>query len=72
VFTDRKVGVIRVMTPVTPEGAPDAFRKVLYVGETQILTAAGVLPLTFEITASSLADAVSNFGPSFAGGRVRA
>jgi len=64
VFTDRKVGVIRVLTPVTADGVPDAIRKVLYVGEAQILTAAGVVPLAFEIEAISLREAVTKFGPS--------
>ena len=61
-FTDRKVGVIRVLTPVTADGMMDATRAVLYTGEAQILTAAGVLPLAFEIDAGSLAEAVANFG----------
>lgn len=62
VFTDRKVGVIRVLTPVSADGMMDATRRVIYTGEAQILTAAGVLPLAFEIDASSLAEAVANFG----------
>ena len=31
VFTDRKIGTIRVLTPVTPAGATDATRAVLYL-----------------------------------------
>ena len=57
-FTDRKMGAIRVLTPVKSDGAPDGTRKVLYVGETQLLTQAGLLPLVFELDATSLADAV--------------
>jgi len=62
VFTDRRVGTIQRLTPVTSAGAPDAARPVLYLGQTQILTAAGALPLSFEIQAASLAEAVSKFG----------
>jgi hypothetical protein len=62
VFTDRKAGMIRVMTPVTPEGALDARRKIVYVGEAQILTPGGVLPLAFEIAATTLGEAVARFG----------
>jgi hypothetical protein len=62
VFTDRKVGTIRVLTPVQASGSPDLGRKVLYVGEAQILTTAGALPLSFEIDARSLEDAVANYG----------
>jgi hypothetical protein len=61
VFTDRKIGTIRVLTPVTPTGATDATRAVLYAGETQLLTPGGLLPLVFEIDATSLADAVNRF-----------
>ena len=61
-FTDRKAGIIRVMTPVKADGSFDTSRKILYVGEAQILTRAGVLPLAFEIAAATLAEAVAKFG----------
>lgn len=63
IFTDRRIGTIRRMTPVTKEGKPDAARPVLYVGETQIMTPAGSLPIAFEIGASSLEEAAEQFGP---------
>ena len=61
VFTDRKVGTIRVLTPVQANGSPDLVRKILYVGEAQLLTTAGALPLSFEIDAGSLEEAVSGY-----------
>jgi len=36
---------------------------VLYVGETQVLTPAGALPIGFEIGAGSLEEAAEKFGP---------
>jgi hypothetical protein len=66
-FTDRKIGTIRVLTPVTSAGLADASRKVLYVGETQLLTGAGLLPLVFEIEAVSLAEAVDGFAAAAEG-----
>jgi hypothetical protein len=60
-YTDRKIGTIRVLTPVTSDGATDLGRKILYVGETQLLTTGGLLPLVFEIDATNLGDAVSKF-----------
>ena len=60
-YTDRKIGTIRVLTPVTAEGTTDLTRKILYVGETQLLTTGGLLPLVFEIDATSLGDAVGKF-----------
>ncbi len=62
VFTDRRVGTIRRLTPVNGEGARDNSRPVLYVGETQVLTPAGALPIGFEIGAGSLEEAAQKFG----------
>ena len=61
VFTDRRAGSIRRLTPVTIDGAPDASRPVLFSGQTQLLTPAGVLPLGFEIEASTLEEALKKF-----------
>jgi hypothetical protein len=61
IFTDRRAGTIRRLSPVTAEGQPDGSRPVLYSGQTQLLTPTGVLPLGFEIEASSLADAIAQF-----------
>lgn len=60
-FTDRRVGVIRVMTPVKTDGVIDLGRKILYVGEAQLLSPVGALPITFEIDATSLGDAAEKF-----------
>lgn len=62
IFTDRKVGTIRRLTPVKSDGNADPGRKTLYIGEAQILTAAGPLPINFDIPADSLTDAVAKFG----------
>ena len=61
VYTDRKIGTIRVMTPVTALGGPDSSRPVVYIGETQLLTSGGLLPLAFQIEAATLAEAVEKF-----------
>ncbi|GAC1457867.1 MAG: hypothetical protein PVS2B3_16130 [Steroidobacteraceae bacterium] len=60
-FTDRRAGSIRRLTPVAADGSTDATRAVLYSGQTQLLTPAGVLPLGFEIEAQSLAEAIRKF-----------
>jgi len=57
VFTDRRVGTIRRLTPVGKDGERDQARAVLYIGETQVLTPAGALPIGFEIGAGSLEEA---------------
>ena len=61
IFTDRKIGVIRRLTPVNTDGADDPGRPTLYSGETQILTSVGPLPVSFEIEAKSLGDAATNY-----------
>ena len=62
IFTDRRVGTIRRLTPVNKDGARDQARPVLYQGETQVLTPAGALPIGFEIGAETLEDAAEKFG----------
>jgi len=61
IYSDRRVGTIRVMTPVKPDGTPDPARPTSYVGQAQIMTPAGALPLSFEIDAKSLAEACEGF-----------
>jgi hypothetical protein len=61
IITDRRVGTLRVMTPIKSDGSPDPGRQMVYVGEAQLLTPAGLLPLVFEIDATSLPDAIDKF-----------
>ena len=61
-ITDRRVGTIQRLTPVTPQGDTDSARKVLYVGQAQLMTTMGPLPISFEIDAQSLKEAVEKFG----------
>lgn len=61
VFTDRKVGMLRRMTPVTPQGTPDTSRPVLFVGQAEIMTNMGPVPINFDIEASTLDQAVAGF-----------
>ena len=62
IFTDRRIGTIRRMTPVKKDGNKDTARPVLFMGETQVLTPAGALPIGFEIGAGSLEEAAEKFG----------
>ncbi len=61
VFTDRTAGTIRRLVPILVSGEPDPNRTVLYSGQTQLLTPGGVLPLGFEMEATSLEDAINQF-----------
>ncbi len=62
VFTDRRVGTIQRLTRVDADGNPVPGEKVLFIGQTQLMTRAGPLPLSFEIPATSLAEAAAKFG----------
>jgi hypothetical protein len=61
VFSDRKAGTIRRMTPVTTDGMTDPSRPLMFSGQTQLLTPAGVLPLVFDIEAKTLDEAIRRF-----------
>jgi hypothetical protein len=60
-YSDRRVGTIRVLTPVKSDGTADPTRPTSYVGQAQIMTPAGALPLSFEIDARTLAEACEGF-----------
>ena len=62
VFTDRRIGTIRRLTPVKADATTDVARPVIYVGETQVLTQVGTLPIAFEIPAATLEEAAKQFG----------
>ena len=61
IVTDRKVGTIRMLTPLKSDGSADASRAVIYIGEAQLMTSVGTLPINFELEAQSLDEAVSKF-----------
>lgn len=64
VFTDRRIGTIRRMTPVKGDGSRDPKREVAYLGETQVMSTVGALPISFEIDAKTLEEAAQKFGPA--------
>lgn len=62
IVTDRKIGTIRVLHPVKPDGSADDGRSNVYVGETQVMTPMGALPLAFQLECATLAEAIEKFG----------
>jgi len=65
-ITDRRIGMLRVLTPIKADGGVDAMRQTVYVGEAQMMTNVGALPITFEIEAKTLAQAVEGYGAAAA------
>ena len=61
-FTDRRVGTIRRLTPVVADGSTYAARPVLFVGQAQVMTPMGAVPISFELEATTLDGAIAKFG----------
>jgi len=70
-FTDRKVGAIRRLTPVNSDGSVDSSRPVLFIGQAEIMTNMGPVPISFEIEATNLEQAVAGFADAAASGIER-
>lgn len=60
-YSDRRVGTIRQLTPVRPDGSVDPDRSVSYVGQISVMTPMGTLPISFEIEATDLGGAAQGF-----------
>lgn len=61
VFTDLRVGSIRRLTPLNPDGSRDMGRKQVFMGQAQLLSPAGPLPIQCAIDATSLDEAMEKF-----------
>ncbi len=61
-FTDQRVGTVRRLTPVRPDGTDDPARPMLFIGQATVMTPMGSLPLSFELVGATLAEAVASFG----------
>jgi hypothetical protein len=61
IYTDLKVATIRVLTPVTSEGAPDLGRPTRFIAQTQLLSHAGPVPIQTQIDAATLDEAIRLF-----------
>lgn len=60
-FTDLKVGWIRRLTPVTPDGNRDKSREPLFLGQSQLITPQGPIPIQSQIPAKTLPEAIKKF-----------
>ena len=60
-FTDLRVATVRRLTPIQVDGTVDESRPVRFVGETQLMSARGLLPISAPIEASNLEEALEKF-----------
>jgi hypothetical protein len=72
IYTDRKIGTLRVLIPVKTDGSPDTARASLFQGEAQLMTNMGPLPISFDIEARTLAEAVEGYAEATKAGIERA
>jgi hypothetical protein len=61
IFSDLTMGSIRQMTPVKSNGETDKTRPILFVGQSQIYTPQGPMPVQFPIDAKNLQQAMDQF-----------
>lgn len=61
VFTDLRVGSIKQLTPVTADGSRDLSRPMVFLGETQLMSQVGPLPVQAQIEAETLAAAIEAY-----------
>lgn len=72
IYTDRKAGTLRVLQPVKSDGSADTSRATVYQGEAQLMTNMGPLPISFDIEAKNLADAIAGYPEATKAGIERA
>jgi hypothetical protein len=61
IFTDLKVGSLKQLTPMTADGERDLSRPVIFMGETQLMSQLGPLPVQVRIDADSLSEAIKAY-----------
>jgi hypothetical protein len=59
--TDLRVATLRILVPIKPDGSTDASRETIYMGQTQLMSQMGPLPVNARIEAASLDDAMKKF-----------
>ena len=60
-FSDLQMATIKRLIPVTPDGNMDQARSIMFIGHTQLMTQAGVLPVQAPIEAANLEEAMEKF-----------
>jgi hypothetical protein len=61
VFTDLQVATLRRLTPVKADGTDDPSRPVLFVAATQLMSQVGAVPVSAQVDAKDLSEAIAKF-----------
>ena len=59
--TDLKIGSIRCLMPINPDGTKDESRQTIFVGHTQLNSPQGLVPLQTALEATTLELAIKEF-----------
>ncbi|MDB9822563.1 cytoplasmic protein [Deltaproteobacteria bacterium] len=59
--TDMKVASIRRMVPMKEDGTDDPSRESIFVGQTQVMTPEGAMPIQSLLKATTLTEAIDKF-----------
>jgi len=60
-ITDLHTGTIKILYPITKQGSPDTARPTMYICQTELMSNAGMIPVTAPIEAANLGEAVEKF-----------
>ena len=60
-FSDLKMGWLRRLTPVNPDGTRDKRRESIFIGQTQLASPQGPIPIQCHIPAKTLPEALKKF-----------
>jgi len=60
-FTDLKVGTLQKLVPVTPDGEDDPSRDPMFIGQAQLMSQMGPIPISAPIKATTLSAACAEF-----------
>jgi len=60
-YTDLKTGSIKQLTPVKADGSKDESRTPMFMGQTQMMSPSGPLPIQCMIEAKNLEEAADKF-----------
>ena len=60
-FTDLKTGAIRRLIPIKEDGSSDENRAPIFMGQTQLMSPNGPLPVSCMLEAATLSEAIQKF-----------
>jgi hypothetical protein len=60
-YTDLKVASVKQLTPIKVDGSRDESRPIMFIGQTQLMSQMGPVPVQCDIEAADLEEALGKF-----------